>query len=154
MDMRIINKMTTIPERQLLTQPHTANAATMGQKPHDRFSIGSRIGLSLLFAMVPCVILIGWLSYPNATMVYPECKICKFTAHIFLGGTILSQAIMLPCFTDAFHAIDSVPRIFCSDATVPTVVALKVFILLDCISIPLVAVGVVGYRAPPFKFVG
>ena len=130
-----------------MTSP--AKSITMKRKLRDHITIGGSGKLSLLLAIVPCVLLIASLSYPTATAVYPECKICKFVAQIFLGGTALSQAITLPYFSDAVHAPAPLPWIVITDVAVPTTCTLKIVSLLGRIVIPVIAGTVVGYRAPP-----
>jgi hypothetical protein len=84
-------------------------------------------------------------------MVYPECKICKFVAHIFLGGTAASQAIMLPNFTGAIHTVESSLCGIVSYGLVPLSFAYIYFLSAGCIIISSIVAATAGCRAPPLK---
>lgn len=109
--------------------------------------------LFLLLAVIPCAILIASFSYHTATTVYPECKICKFMAHIFLSGTVVSQAITIPYFTEAIHSAESLLCTIFAIFILPRVSVLIYSVSAGCLIIASIAASAEGCRAPPFKSV-
>jgi len=135
----------------LHTLPIPEGADTMNRELDGRNFETTKRYLFLLIAVIPCAILIASLFHPTATTIYPECKICKFIAHIFLSGTVASQAIMLPYFTGIIHNVESSPCSIVSHVIVPRSFAHIYFISAGCIIILSIAAAAAGCRAPPFK---
>jgi len=109
--------------------------------------------LFLLLAVIPCAILIASFSYYTATTVYPECKICKFMAHIFLSGTVVSQAITIPYFTVAIHSVESLVCTIVAIVIPPRTSALIYFVSAVCLIVASIVASAEGCRAPPLKSV-
>jgi len=116
-------------------------------------TFSNRRSLSILLTIIPCVFLIAALSYPTATTVYPECKICKFIAHIYLGGIAFSQAITLPPVTTDINSSDT-PLSKISSGLILTYASLCVTIVIAyrC-AVALVDSTALKYRAPPVYLV-
>jgi hypothetical protein len=123
----------------------------MNQESDGRNFTRTRHHLILLVAVILCAILIASLFHPTAATIYPECKICKFIAHIFLSGTVASHVLMLPYFTGVIHNVECSPCSIVFHVIAPRSFAHVYFVSAGRIIIPSIVAAVAGCRAPPFK---
>jgi hypothetical protein len=121
----------------------------MNRQPYSRF-IKNRYILFLLVAFIPCAVLIASLSHPYALAIYPECKICKFVAQIFLSGTVVSQAVILPYFAGVIHTIESSPCAVITQVITHHSFAYTYIVSEKHKTVASIAAVVEGSRAPPF----